>query len=458
MPEVDSREHLGVAPIPKLLREFSIPAVVGLLVNGMYNIVDRIFVGQGVGTLGIAGMTVGFPIILMTLGLTLLISVGANVTFGIRLGERKYDEAEEILGNSFVMMFIVAVVVSIICLVFLHPILSIFGASPEVLPYAADYLKVIMIGNVFGTMALGLNNLMRTAGAPKLSMLTQIIGSIVNAGLAPLFIFQFNMGIKGAAYATIIAQGISAIWCFAYFVLKSSPYRIRPKYFKLKAKLISGMCKLGMAPFSMQICSSIVNVILIKMLASYGGDTAISVIGLLISINSVVLFPIMGISQGMQPIISYNYGARNLVRILRAYRLALLVSTIYVTLGFLLLQIFPAQVISVFNSNDAELVKMGVHSIRIFSLFFPTVGFQIMTSIFFQATNRPTQSIVLGLSRQIIFLLPLISTLPFIFGFDGIIYSFPIADVLSTVLTFIFISKEMKIYKRQLRPYKRFIY
>ncbi len=449
----NSREYLGTEAIPKLLKEFSIPAVVGLIINGMYNVVDRIFVGQGVGVLGIAGMTVGFPVIIISLALSLLISVGANVTFGIKLGQRKYDEAEEILGNAFILMVLASLIFTVAGLIFLHPILIAFGTSLEVLPYADDYMSIILAGNIFSTLALGMNSFMRSAGAPHKAMATQILGAIVNAVLAPIFIFHFGMGMKGAGWATIIAQASSTIWVLLYFLNKKNPYRIRVQYFKIKKHILVSICKLGMSPFAMQVCSSLVNVIIIKSLGHYGGDIAISVIGLLISINTVVVFPVMGISQGMQPIVSYNYGAKNLIRILKTYKYSIIVSTIYVSIGFLILQIFPTQVISIFNSDDQALVSLGTHTLRIFSIFFPTVGFQIITSIFFQATNRPKQSIILSLSRQLIFLLPLILILPAFFDFDGIIYSFPTADLLSTILTLILIFKEMKIYKSQLNKY-----
>lgn len=454
---MDNREHLGIAPIPALLREFSIPAVIGLLVNGMYNIVDRIFVGQGVGMLGIAGMTVGFPLIIFSLALTLLISVGANVTFGIRLGERRYEEAEEILGNSFVLMIIASLLVTFLCLLLLNPILVLLGASQEVLPYAKDYIIIILIGNVFSTLSLGLTNLMRTAGAPRKSMATQILGTIVNLVLAPLFIFYFNMGIKGAALATILAQIASSIWLIHFFVNKKAVYRIRLKYFKIRKKHLVAITKLGLSPFSMQVCSSIMNVILINMLGTYGGDVAISVIGLLISINAVVIFPIMGISQGMQPIVSYNYGAKQWKRIMQTYKLSVIVSTIYIVVGFAILQLFPTQVISIFT-KDKSVIDLGVHSIKRFSLLFPTIGFQIMTSIFFQATYRPVQATILSLGRQLIFLIPSVLILPHIFGFDGIIYSFPVADALTTILTALLIIQAMEKYKLQFKPIEKFKY
>jgi putative MATE family efflux protein len=454
----DPREHLGTELIPKLLREFSIPACVGLIINGMYNIIDRVFVGQGVGVEGIAGMTIGFPIIIVSLALTLLFSVGATVLFGIRLGEKRYDDAEEFLGNGFILMVYSSLIITALCLIFEHPILVALGASKNVLPYASDYIRIILVGNIFASLSLGLNSLMRSAGAPKLSMATQVLGVVINIIFAPLFIFKFNMGIKGAAIATVMAQAASSIWCIIYFRSKKSPYHIKAKYFKVKKKALFSICKLGLSPFSMQVSNSVVQVILMRMLGHYGGDTAISVIGLLFGINTVVIFPIMGISQGMQPIVSYNYGARNLNRILKTYKYSIIASTIYVTAGFIALQLFPREIISIFNSEDQELINMGTHTLRIFSLLFITVGFQIMTSIFFQATNRPTQSIILGLARQLIFLLPAVSILPLFFKFDGIIYSFPVADVLSTILAFILINKEMKIYKRQLRTQEKFIY
>ncbi|MDF2484367.1 MAG: family efflux transporter, partial [Herbinix sp.] len=394
--------------------------------------------------LGIGGTTIAFPIMLIMMAFAMLIGVGANSLVSIRLGQNRKEEAEGIFGNALVLLIISSVALSIIGLVVLDPILRLMGASEQILPYARDYMQIILIGGVFQSIGMGMNNFIRSEGNPKIAMYTMLIGALINTILDPIFIFVFHWGMKGAALATIIAQAVSAGWVLLYFLKGKSLLKIRKKYLILKPDYVFNILALGMAPFAMQIAASVLNFILNKSLGKYGGDVAISGMGIVNSIITLMIMPIFGINQGVQPIIGYNYGAMKYDRVKEAYRLAVIFATVIVVIGWIVTRVFPEQLIYLFNTEDTELIAFGTHAIKRFLMFLPIIGFQIVSSNYFQAIGKPKHSALLGLTRQVLILIPALIILPKFFGLEGVISAGPLADVISSVVTGIFIFLEMR--------------
>jgi putative MATE family efflux protein len=442
-------EELGTGKIGSLLLKFSLPAIVGMVVNALYNVADRAFVGKGVGSLAIAGITVSFPVMLVLMGFGMLIGLGANSLISIRLGEKKKAEAEQILGNSIVLLIIVSVFLTASGLIFLKPLLDLFGASSSVLPFASSYLKIILIGSIFQHIGFGMNNFIRGEGNPKVAMFTMLIGGILNIILDPLFIFVFKWGIEGAAAATVISQMVSAIWVLSYYFSGKSLLKIHFKNFKLNWNVAKSIFVLGSAPFSMQIAASMVNTLLNKQLSYHGGDLALSAMGIVFSIGMLFLMPIFGINQGAQPIIGYNYGARQFNRVKKTHLLSSVAATVITTTGFFAAVFLPEVIIGFFNSGDNDLIELGSHAMRIFLSMFPIVGFQIVTSNYFQAVGKPHQAMLLSLSRQVLLLIPFLFVLPGIWGLNGVFASGPAADFGASLLAGTLFYFEMKSLQRK---------
>ncbi|WP_207289803.1 MATE family efflux transporter [Senegalia massiliensis] len=441
---MDRQKLLGSAPIGKLLLKFSIPAIVGMMVNALYNTIDRIYVGRKVGELGIAGITIGFPIMLIIMAFSMLIGIGATSLISIKLGENKKEEAEKILGNGMFLLVIVAVIISALGLIFLNPLLKLFGASSSVLPYSRDYLQIILAGAIFQTVGFGMNNFIRAEGNPKTAMLTMLIGAALNIIIDPIFIFVLDMGIRGAALATIISQAASAIWVLSYFFGGKSSLNIHRDNFKLQLPVVKNIVAIGSAPFLMQIASSAINAILNNNLQTYGGDTAIASFGIINSITMFILMPIFGINQGAQPIIGYNYGAKQFDRVKKTLKLAVIGATFITVTGYVITRAFPKELISFFGGNNQNLIEMATNGIEIFLFMLPIIGFQIVCSNYFQAVGKPKHAMFLSLSRQVVFLIPAIILLPKVFGLQGIWMAAPISDILASLVTGIWITLEMK--------------
>lgn len=441
---MDTTKQLGEDRILTLLKRFSIPAIVGMLVNALYNIVDRIFIGNSVGSDGIAGITVAFPIMIIMMGFAMLIGFGSTSLLSIRLGEKKIDEAERIIANGMSLLIITSLIISVLGLVFLHPILEAFGASESVLPYSVQYMQIILIGGVFQAIGFGMNNYIRALGSPKTSMLTMLIGALLNTILDPIFIYVFNWGIRGAAIATIFSQFVSSVWVLYYFFGGKSYLKIRFRNMRLHFKTVVKILSLGFPPFIMQIAASVMNTIMNRKLQMYGGDLAISAMGITSSVNMMILMPIFGLNQGAQPIIGYNYGARNFHRVKETVRHGMVGATIIVLLGFALTRIFPSQIVALFGKNDLELIRIGTRSIQIFLLGLPFVGFQVMSSGYFQAVGKPKQAMMLTLARQVVILIPAILILPGIYGLDGILAAGPLSDIVSAILCGVLLFFELK--------------
>lgn len=433
--------------IGKLLLKFSIPAIVGMLVNALYNIVDRIFIGRGVGQLAIGGLYIAFPINLITMAFSMLIGIGGNSLSSIRLGEKRKEEAEKIIGNSLTALLLIGITLSIVGFIFLKPLLIAFGASENILPYSYNYMKVILLGVPFQVVGFGLNNFIRGEGNPKIAMGTVLIGAITNIILDPIFIFGLNMGVKGAALATIIAQTISCIWVLAYFFSGNSLLKIKRENLKLRKNIIKEIVSIGFAPFGRQIGASLVTVILNNSLNLYGGDIANASMGVIHSITTLIIMPIFGINQGSQPIIGYNYGAKQYNRVKKALTLAILSATVIVTVGFIVTQLFPETLIKLFISDEqdlSEILKVGTTGLRIYLAALPIIGFQIVSSNYFQATGKPKYAMVLSLSRQVFILIPALFILPKLFGLTGVWLAAPTSDTISSAITGALLVKDLK--------------
>jgi len=426
---------MGERSIPALLVSFSIPAIIGMVVQAMYNVVDRIFIGRGVGALGIAGATIGFPIMLIIMAFGMLVALGANALISIRLGEKRMGAAEQVLGNAVVLLVLLAVALTAGGLIFLTPLLRLFGASETVLPYAREYMRIILMGTIFQSIGFGMNNFIRGEGNPKIAMLTMIIGAVLNMILDPIFIFVFGMGIKGAAVATVISQGVAATWVLFYFLGGKSQLKIHLHNLRLDNGIVGSIVAIGSPPFAMQLAASGIHAILNNQLLRYGGDLAISAIGIIWSIAFMIIMPIIGLNQGAQPIIGYNYGARMYGRVKRSLQLSILAATVWVILGFIPTQLFPRALIGLFNQENEELLTLGAHAMRTFMIMLPVIGFQIVSSGYFQAVGKPKQAMILTLSRQVLLLIPFLFILPYFFGLNGIWYSGPASDFGSALLT-----------------------
>ena len=441
---MNSSRQLGEDQIPKLLLRFSIPAIIGMLVNALYNVVDRIFVGNGVGSLGIAGITIAFPIMTIMMAFQMLIGIGANALVAIRLGQKREKDAEKIIGNALVLLVIFAIVLAIIGTIFLDPILKTLGASRDVLPYAREYISIILWAGIFQSIGFGMNHFIRSEGNPKIAMFTMLIGAITNTILDPIFIFVFDWGMAGAAIATGIAQAISAAWVLYYFISGRSSLRLRVENLKLKFDTFMEIISLGSSHFAMQLANSLLNVVMNTTLITYGGDIAVSGMGVVMSLNTLILMPIFGINQGAQPLIGYNYGAEKYDRVKETLKLAILGATFISVLGYIGTRLFPAQIVAFFNSEDAELIDFGTRALITFMGALPIIGFQIVSASYFQASGKPKHAAALSLSRQVLVLIPALLILPRFFGLQGALLAGPTADIISSIITGCFIIKEMK--------------
>ena len=436
---------LGTAKIPSLLVQFSVPAILGMVVNSIYNIVDRIFIGNApaLGSNGLAGITIGFPLMILLMSTGLLFGVGGATLFAMKLGERDHEAADRALNTSFLLLLISGTVFFILGQIFLTPLLRLFGASETVLPYAEEYMRVIFFGAIFQVVSMGMNNFLRAAGKPRLAMITMLVGAIINIMLDWIFIFVFHMGMAGAALATILAQLASMVWILSYFMTDRSPHRISLKQMKMKKNNVFQITSLGMPLFIMQIGNSLLNIILNKSLFIYGGDIAVSGMGIVNSVMTLLLMPIVGLNQGVQPIVSFNYGAKSYNRIKETEKLAITVATVFAVIGWILTRVFPAQIVSFFN-QEPDLISFGTYALKAWFLATPVLGFQIIGANFFQAIGRSKSAMILTLTRQVLFLIPAILLFSWIWGIDGLLYAAPFADSFAAFVTGIWFYYGMK--------------
>ena len=420
--------------LSKLLFKFSAPAVAGMFVNALFNIISRIYVGQDVGAVGIAAITVIFPIGLLYMGFSALIGIGSNALFSIRLGEKKHDEALRVLGNGFILLILMAGLVTSVSYVFLDPLLRFCGADEVILPYAHLYSVWVFPGYFLFAIGAGMNHFIRSSGRPKTAMATQFIGAFINLIAAPLFIFKMGLGVKGAALATVCGQVVSFSWVMYCLTGHRAQYRLMWHNFKLKLQIALDVMAIGFSQFAFQMASGALNVILNHALLKYGGNLAISAMGVALSVNTIVIMPTMGISQGAQPLIGYNHGARKYKTSIQTLKMALRWGMLVTTAGFILLEIFARPVAAIFNGTDTALIDMAGRVIRIVNILLPLVPLQMMATTFFQAINQPLKAAFLSLSRQILLVIPLVLILPLFMGLDGVFLAPVVADGISTLL------------------------
>ena len=427
---------LGTDRIGKLLFDYSIPAIVAMTATSVYNIVDRIFIGQGVGPDAISGVALTLPFMNMGMAFGALVGAGSAALVSIRLGEKREGEATKILGNTITLNIILGITYSIVALFFLEEVLIFFGASRNTLPYAKDFMQVILAGNVFLHLYLGLNNIMRASGYPVKAMMTTLMTVLINLALAPLFIFMFKWGIRGAAFATFIAQFIGFIYVIIHFVSRRSAIRFKRGTFGLEKRIIMGIFSIGMSPFIIHIGASGIAILINRQLVKYGGDFAVGAFGIVNSVIMCVVLTIIGLAQGMQPIAGFNYGAQQFDRVRLVFRQAMIVATVISAFGFLVSEIFPRQISMAFTTSE-EIIEPAIFGLRAGLLIFPLIGFQITASNFFQSIGKAKISVFLSLSRQVLFLIPALIVVPIFFGLNGVWGALPIADSFSVLLTFI---------------------
>ncbi|MCX4264779.1 MAG: MATE family efflux transporter [Muribaculaceae bacterium] len=443
--------ELAERPVGRLLWEYSLPAVVGMLVMALYNVVDRIFIGQCVGPDAIAGLAICFPMMSLATAMGVLIGVGSTARISIMLGASRLDEAQRIFGNAFVLTIVIGITYMILFMVYLDPMLRLFGASDATLPYARTYMLVLMPGLLLTNITYGFNNIMRASGYPRRAMLTMIIGAVVNVALDPLFILVFDWGIAGASVATVIAMAVSAVFVLAHFFRRNVTLRFKRGIFRLNWRIFIGIISIGAAPAIVNAASCIVNALANHSLLSYGGDRDIGAAGIMVTYTSLLVTIVLGLCQGLQPIIGYNYGAGNMNRLRRAFYLAVVAASVVTCVGGLYGFFWPSTIARVFTT-DADLISATDRALGICLAVFPVVGFQIVSTCFFQSIGNATESIIVGLLRQVIFLIPLLIYLPRLFNVEGVWMAFPISDAVATVVTLVLLARQFRDFKAKASP------
>lgn len=437
---------LGTESIRKLLMQYAGPAIIAMTASSLYNMVDSIFIGQGVGPLAISGLAITFPVMNLSAAFGAMVGVGASTLLSVKLGQKDYTTAQNILGNVITLNTIIGVIFGALMLAFIDPILYFFGASDATIGYARDYMVIILLGNVITHMYLGLNAMLRSAGHPQKAMYATIGTVIINTLLDPLFIYTFDMGIQGAAVATVLAQTLALCWQLKLFSNKNEMIHLRQGTFALKKKIVSNSLAIGMAPFLMNLCACFVVILINKGLQTHGGDLAIGAYGIA---NRVVFFfvmIVMGINQGMQPIAGYNYGARQFDRVNKVLRLTIYAATAVTTLAFLSGEFIPELLARAFTT-DNELIRQAANGMRYLVAIFPIVGFQMVTVNFFQSIGKAKISIFLSLTRQLIFLIPCLFILPNFLGQQGVWISMPLSDLLSSLVAGFMLFKQFREFK-----------
>ena len=427
--------ELGTKPVGKLLIQYALPAMIAMTAASLYNIVDRVFIGQGVGAMAISGLAITFPFMNLTAAFGAGVGVGASTAISVKLGQKDYTTAQNILGNTISLNLIIGIGLSIICLLFLDPILRFFGASDQTLVYARDYMVIILLGNVVSHMYFGMNALLRVASKPRQAMYATIFTVIMNVILDALFILVFKWGIQGAAIATILSQLMALIWQFKLFSNKNELLHLKKGIYRLRKKLVENILAIGISPFLMNVC---------------GGDLSVGAYGIANGIAMVFIMFVFGVNQGMQPIAGYNYGAQKIDRLMRVLNLSIIAATGIMVTGWLIAMFLPYYCARMFTTDKA-LIELGIKAIRIVMCCFPVIGFQMIITNFFQCIGKVKISIFLSLSRQLLILLPLLGLLPLFWDIEGVWYSMPISDFSAAVIAAIVMSWYMKKLKKMHR-------
>ena len=435
--------ELGTRPVGRLLVEYALPAIIAMTASSLYNMVDSIFIGQGVGALAISGLAVTFPFMNLSAAFGAAVGVGASSYISVKLGQKDYAKALRVFGNTVTLNVIIGILFSTISLLLLDPILYFFGASDQTISYAREYMIIILLGNVITHLYFGMNAVLRAASKPRAAMFIIIFTVVLNTLLDPLFIYTFDLGIAGAAYATILAQLLAFLWQLKLFSDKREILHLQRGIYKPSLRIIRNILAIGMSPFFMNACACIIVIFINRNLLTYGGDLAVGAYGIANRVAFIFVMVTMGVNQGMQPIAGYNYGAQKFDRLLRVLKLAMISATCVTTSGFLVAEFCPRLCVSLFT-DDAQLTSLSINGLRILMAAMPIVGYQMVITNFFQSIGMAKISIVLSLSRQLLLLLPLLILLPPYFGIDGVWMSMPVSDTLSALLAFVVMSRYMK--------------
>lgn len=425
---------LGILPVNKLLGQYAVPAIIAMTASSLYNMVDSIFIGHGVGAMAISGLALTFPFMNLSAAFGAMVGVGASTLISVKLGQKDYKSAQHIFGNVITLTLLLGLLFSAVSLIFLDPILYFFGASAETLPYAREYMEVILLGNVITHGYLTLNSVLRSIGYPRLSMNATILAVIINTILNPLFIYGLDWGIRGSAIATVLAQTISLLWQMKVFNNPKELVHFKRGIYKLKGSIVRDTLGIGMSPFLMNSCACLIVILINRGLGHYGGDLAIGAYGIVNRVVFLFIMIVIGLNQGMQPIAGYNYGAQKYDRVLKVLKVTMLWGTLVTTLGFLVGELMPEWCARAFTT-DKELIDISAKGMRIIVMFYPLIGMQMVTTNFFQSIGQAGKSIFLSLTRQLLFLVPLLLVLPQFMGVKGVWLAMPMADAISCIVT-----------------------
>lgn len=444
--------ELGERPVGSLLLQYSLPAIIAMVASSLYNIVDAIFIGQSVGKFAIAGLALTNPLMALTAAFGAMVGVGGSTLMSIRLGQKDYEAARRILGNVVILNVTMGLTLGLLLLAGLTPILRLFGASNNTLPYAHDYMSILLWGNVVTHLYYGLNAQLRSTNRPKLAMYSTFGSVLINAVLAWLFVMVLGWGIKGAAWATLIAQSSMLLWQIYLFTRPGDMIRFRRDIFRPDRRIMREAIVIGLPQFLVNSCSSLISSLLMYSMQRYGGDTAVGAYGICNRLAMFIGFVVMGLDQGMLPIAGYNYGARKFDRLISVVKHTLLVATVITTLGFAVSHLFPTPIVSLF-ARDTSLIEASAQGLKIVSLFWPVVGMQIVSTAFFQSVGMPGKSILLSLTRQLLFLVPGILLLPHLVSgwlspSDGVWLSIPVADGAAALLSGLMLTWQLRKFRR----------
>ncbi len=439
--------ELGTEDVGKLLLKYAVPAIIAMTTMSLYNIIDSIFIGHGVGALAISGLALTFPLMNLSAAFGSLVGVGASTLLSVRLGQKDYKSANLILGNTVLLNIILGVLFTIVGLATLEPMLYFFGGSEETVPYAYDFMEIILAGNVITFLFMGLNAVLRSSGQPKQAMYAMIYTVAINTILNPLFIFGFKWGIQGSAIATMTSQAIMLLWQLRFFHSSRSFLHFNKEGMHLKRKIVLDTFSIGLSPFMMNAAACVIVILINQGLQQHGGDLAIGAYGIVNRVVFIFIMIVMGINQGMQPIAGYNYGAKLNGRVLEVLKKTILYGMLVTTTGFALGELFPHAIASVFT-NEKELIDLSAKGLRIILAFFPFVGFQMVTANFFQSIGMSGKAIFLSLTRQMIFLVPCLIILPHFYGITGVWSSMPAADLAATIVSWFMLQSQLRKLKK----------
>lgn len=440
--------ELGTKPVGRLLWQYALPAIIAMTASSLYNIIDRMFIGQIVGAEAIAGLAITFPFMNLGAAFGAAVGVGSSTAISVKLGQKDYHTAENILGNTVTLNLIIGIAFSIVCLIFLDPILRFFGASDNTLPYAHDFMEIILLGNVFSHMYFGMNAVLRAASKPKQAMYATIFTVVMNILLDVVFILWWGWGIKGAAVATVISQCLALCWQMKLFTNKKEILHLKRGIYRLKSNLVKNIIAIGISPFLMNVCACIIVIFVNNQLVRFGGDMAVGAYGISNALAIVFVMFIMGLNQGMQPIAGYNYGAQRMDRLLKVLNISIIAATCIMTTGWIIAMFMPRMVAEMFTT-DKQLIDISIVAIRYNLLVFPIIGFQMVATNFFQCIGKVKISIFMSLARQLFLLLPLLAILPIFWDLDGVWAAIPASDALSAIIAFVVMSFYMKKFKKQ---------